>query len=102
MTLMQGSAVVAAIAVKELPISSLLSTTPGSVGVPSNHSGVTEKTQMAYFRVSYAAAAGAYTRPRFSSTQAVLVTPPPVPRVPMPNRLGERHAPNVSHKTCLR
>ena len=42
--------------------------------------------------------AGAYTRPLFSSTLAVLVTPS---RVPLSNRLGENHAPNVSHKTCL-
>jgi len=49
--------------------------------------------------VAEAAAAGAYTRPLFSSTKAVLVTPP---RVPLSNRLGENHAPNVSHKMCLR
>ena len=39
--------------------------------------------------------AGAYTRPLFSSTYAVLVTPP---RVPMSKILGENHAPNVFHK----
>jgi len=38
------------------------------------------------------------TRPLFSSTQAVLVTPP---RVPLSNRLGGNHAPNVPHKMCL-
>jgi len=43
--------------------------------------------------------AGAYTRSLLSSTQAVLVTPP---RVPLSNRLGENHAPNVSNKMCLR
>ena len=43
--------------------------------------------------------AGAYTRPRFSSTSAVLVTPP---RVPLSNRLVGSHAPDVSHKMCLR
>ena len=43
--------------------------------------------------------AEAYTRPLFSSTSAVLVTPP---RVPLSNRLGENHVPNVSHKICLR
>ena len=43
--------------------------------------------------------AGAYTRQLFSSTWAVSVTPP---RVPLSNRLGENHAPNVSHKMCLR
>jgi len=44
-------------------------------------------------------AAGTYTRPLFSSTSAVLVTPP---HVPLSNRLGENHAPNVFHKMCLR
>ena len=44
-------------------------------------------------------AARAYTRPLFSSTQAVLVTPI---LVPLSNRLGENHAPNVFHKMCLR
>ena len=39
--------------------------------------------------------AGAYTRPLFSSTCAVLVTPP---RVPLSHRLGVKHAPSVSHK----
>ena len=34
--------------------------------------------------------AGAYTRPLFSSTSAVLVTPP---LVPLSNRLGENYAP---------
>jgi hypothetical protein len=43
--------------------------------------------------------AGAYTRPLLSSTLAVLVTPP---RDPLSNRLGGNHAPNVSHKMCLR
>ena len=43
--------------------------------------------------------AGGYTRPLFTSTEAVLVTPP---RVPLSNRLGGNHAPNVSHNTCLR
>jgi len=43
--------------------------------------------------------AGAYTRSLLSSTSAVMVTPP---RVPLSNRLGETHAPNVSHKMCLR
>jgi len=43
--------------------------------------------------------AWAYTRPLLSSTyDAVLVTPP---RVPLSNRLGGNHAPNVSHKMCL-
>jgi hypothetical protein len=42
---------------------------------------------------------GAYTRPLFSSTYAILVTPP---RVPLSNRLEETRAPNVSHKMCLR
>ena len=42
---------------------------------------------------------GASTRPLFSSTQAVLVTPP---RLPLSNRLGGNHAPNVYHKMCLR
>jgi len=42
--------------------------------------------------------AGAYTRPFLSSTLAVLVTPP---RVPLSNKLGENHAPNVSHKMSL-
>ena len=46
-----------------------------------------------------AAAAGAYTRPFLSSTSAVLVTPP---RLPLSNRLGETHAPAVSHDLCLR
>jgi hypothetical protein len=41
--------------------------------------------------------AGAYTRPLFSPTSAVLVTPP---RVPLSNSLGENHAPDVSHKMC--
>jgi hypothetical protein len=44
-------------------------------------------------------AAGAYSLPLLSSTLAVLVTPP---RVPLSNRLAESHAPNVSHKICLR
>ena len=35
-----------------------------------------------------------------SSTSAILVTPPPVPRVPLSNRLGGNHAPNVFHKMC--
>jgi len=35
----------------------------------------------------------------FSSTSAVLVTPP---RGPLSNRLGEYHARNVSNKMCLR
>jgi len=43
--------------------------------------------------------AGNCTRPLFSSTSAVLVTPP---RVPLSNRPGENHAPNVSNKMCLR
>ena len=43
--------------------------------------------------------AGAYTRPLFSSTYAVLVTPP---RFPLSNRLGKHHAPNVSNMMCLR
>ena len=43
--------------------------------------------------------AGAYTPSLLSSTLAVLVTPP---RVPLSNKLGENHAPNVSHKMCLR
>jgi len=43
--------------------------------------------------------AGAYTHPLFSSTSAVLVTPP---RVPLSNRLGETQAPNISHKMNLR
>ena len=38
--------------------------------------------------------AGAYTRPPFSSTSAVLVTPP---RVPLSDRLGEDHTANVLH-----
>ena len=42
--------------------------------------------------------AGAYTRPLLSSPYAVLVT---LPRVPLSNRLGENHAPNVSNKICL-
>jgi uncharacterized protein involved in exopolysaccharide biosynthesis len=46
-----------------------------------------------------AVAAGAYTRPHFSSTSAILVTPP---RAPLSNRQGGNHAPNVSHKMCLR
>ena len=41
---------------------------------------------------------GAYTRPLFCSTLAVLVTPP---RVPLSTRLGGNHAPNVSDKMCL-
>ena len=43
--------------------------------------------------------AGAYIRPLFSSTSAVSVTPP---RVPLSNRPGKHHAPDVSHKMCLR
>jgi hypothetical protein len=43
--------------------------------------------------------AGTYTRPLLSSTSAILVTPP---CVQLSNRLGERHAPDVSHKLCLR
>jgi hypothetical protein len=43
--------------------------------------------------------AGADTRPLSSPTYAVLVTPP---RVPLFDRLGENHAPNVSNKMCLR
>jgi len=43
--------------------------------------------------------AGAYTRPHFSSTSAVLVT---TPHVPLCNTLGEIHAANISHKMCLR
>ena len=43
--------------------------------------------------------AGTYTRPPFSSTYAVLVT---LPGVPLSNRLGVSHAPDVSHKMCLR
>jgi hypothetical protein len=43
--------------------------------------------------------AGAYTRSLLSSTYAVLITPP---RVPLSTRLGEDHAPNLSHKMCLR
>ena len=43
--------------------------------------------------------AGRNTPPLLSSTCAVLVTPP---RVPLSNRLGDNHAPNVSHKKCLR
>ena len=42
--------------------------------------------------------AGGYTRSLLSSTKAVLVTPP---RVPLSNRLGDNHAPNISHKMCL-
>jgi hypothetical protein len=42
--------------------------------------------------------AGAYTRSLLSSTKAVLVTPL---RVPLFNRLGENHAPNVPNKCCL-
>jgi len=38
-------------------------------------------------------------RPLFSSTQAVVVTHP---RVTLSNRLGDNHAPDVSHKVCLR
>ena len=45
------------ITVKELPLTTLSPPTPGSVGVPTNHSGVTTKTQMTYLRLSYAAAA---------------------------------------------
>jgi hypothetical protein len=41
-----------------------------------------------------AVAAGAYTRPHFSSTKAVWVTPP---YVPLSNILGE----HVYHKMCL-
>jgi len=39
-------------------------------------------------------AAGAYTRPLFSSISAVLVPPP---RVPLSNRLGGNHALTASH-----
>jgi hypothetical protein len=45
------------------------------------------------------AEAGAYTRPLFSSTQAVLVN---YSFLPLSNRLGENHAPNVSHKMSRR
>ena len=45
------------------------------------------------------APAGAYTRPFFSSTYAVLVTPP---RIPLSNGLGGIHAPDVTHKVCSR
>jgi hypothetical protein len=41
---------------------------------------------------------GAYTRPLFSSTYAVLVTPP---RVPLSNILGGSQAPNVSNEMYL-
>ena len=41
----------------------------------------------------------AYSRPLFSSTWAIFVTPP---RVPLSNRLEDNHAPNVSHRMCLR
>jgi hypothetical protein len=43
--------------------------------------------------------AGAYTRQLFSSTYAALVAPL---RVPLSNRLGENHAPNITNKMCLR
>ena len=42
--------------------------------------------------------AGAHTRPLFSSSRAMLVTPL---RGPLSNRQGETHAPNVSPKICL-
>jgi hypothetical protein len=41
--------------------------------------------------------AGAYTRPHFSSTSAILVTPL---LGPLSNRLGENHVPDMSHKMC--
>ena len=41
---------------------------------------------------------GVYTRPLFSSTSAVLVKPL---LVPLSNRPGENHPPNVYHKMCL-
>ena len=64
---------------------------------------VVEPTDKAEFNQAFddfnaALEAGAYTRPQFSSTYAVLVTPP---RVPLSDRLGGKHAPTVSHKMCL-
>jgi len=56
-------------------------------------------TMAALVSVNFFHRSGAHTRPLLSSTPAVLVTPP---RVPLSNRLRENHAPNVSHKRCLR
>jgi len=53
-----------------------------------------------HLRYVEALVAGAYTRPLLSSSYwAVLITRP---RVPLSNSLGGSHAPNVSHKMCLR
>jgi hypothetical protein len=56
-------------------------------------------TMAAYWLRRAAREAGAYTRPIFSPTLAILFTPP---RVPLSNRPGSNQAPNVSHKMCLR